>query len=154
MPLNVHRAPLFGKNSNELSLRFYHGNLAGAREHGYIVILHEIQETVEAENTAANLDGEQLSRGIQNTGPEDVAELKYLLLFLAEAYAHQHNLAVNGGLVSVVDNFYHVYELAELLDNLVELLACLVHVNGHTGESGVLARSHIERMDVVTAAGE
>ena len=60
-------------------------------------------------------------------------------------------VAAGPGAISTADT---ARQTVELLDNLVALLAGLVHVNGHARESCILARSHIERMDIVTAAGE
>ena len=132
----------------------HHGNLAGARHHVHIVVTHEVQEAVQTERTAGNLDGEHLARGINDLGAEHVAKLENLSLILPEAHTHQHDFAVDRGGVAVVDYLYHIHELAELLDDLVELLIVFLHVDGHAGEPGILAGRYVEGVNVIAATGE
>ena len=139
---------------NVLGAGLHHGNLAGAGHHVHVVVAQQVEETVETEFTAGNLDGEHLARGVNHLGAEHVAKLQNFGLVLAEAHANEHNLAVEGGFVAEIDDFYHIHQFAELLDNLIQLFIVFLHVDGHAGELGVLAGSHVEGMNVVAATGE
>ena len=130
------------------------GNLTGTGNHGHIVILHKVDEASEAELATGDFDGERFAGSIKHAGAEDVAELQDFLFLVIEFNADEDNLAVDGGNSTEVDYFYHVDQLAELLDNLVKFLAVFIHINGHAGEAGVLTRCYIEGMDVVTTPGE
>ena len=84
-------------------------------------------------------------------------DIKIFILYLMHnlsfpmEYVDINDVVVQDGVVGTIDC---AECFAELLDNLVELLIILLHVDGHAGELGIFARRHVEGVDVIAATGE
>ena len=120
-----------------------------------IEVLHNRQERIQLRRYAGNEDDDRMLACIDNVCLIHITQLTNAFLYIHAALDfNQCQLAAECFVLLDMDNFYALFQLAHLLENLIQ---CIGIANRHDGNAGKLlinGRGNRQRIDVEAAATE
>src|SRR3954471_21406682 len=127
----------------------------GARELDDAEVAEHPEQRLELLGLARGLECQRPVRHVDDVHTEHVGDLHDPGAVVAVgAHLHEHQLALDGRSLIVLEDLDHVDQLVQLLRDLLERLLLDVDDDRHPGDAGALGGADRERVDVEAARSE